>query len=170
MTMNTRHALMVAVAFGHLILVGLGAASLMPDAGNPNSNAAGKALATYGALSGADNGYGFFAPGVAPTMRATFTMSDESGKSWTDVLETGTSHEADLRYAGIASVFVMADFPPSLAQSMAAAMFGRHPTATHVVMLIEVSNPPTMAEYREGKRPQWEPLFQAAFSRDQQAS
>ena len=62
--MTARHAAVAVLAAAHLTLVVCGAARLRPPHGP-----AGSAVRFYGALSGSDNGFGFFAPGVASQVR-----------------------------------------------------------------------------------------------------
>src|SRR5262249_15163986 len=83
--MTRSHALLVALAGWHLFLVLCGAAGLglLPPATYP-----GQALRLYRALSGADTRYGFFAPSVDSQLRVTFTLTDASGRRWTDELDS----------------------------------------------------------------------------------
>ena len=98
--MTRRHALVTFAAACHLILVVCGASGLVFSSPPSEDGPARKAVRLYGALSGSDNGYGFFAPGVGPQVRATFTLEDASGKTWTDTLERDMSAEALHRVGG----------------------------------------------------------------------
>ncbi len=148
----------------HLILVGCGAAGVT---WSPALGVAGRALAYYGELSGADNGYGFYAPAVGTEARAVITMTDAAGRTRTDIPAEGTSHEARLRLGSIAGLLVPEDpdASPSLAAAWAAAMFGRHPEAQRIVIRVEDYDVPTLAEYRAGARPRWSPVSEAIFAR-----
>src|SRR5437016_3536232 len=99
--MKKSFLLALVLAAGHLMLVICGAAGFSPDPQTAKANPAKLGLAYYGSLSGSENGYGFFAPGVAPELRAVFTLSDDQGNTWSDVLDKGVSAEADLRVGGI---------------------------------------------------------------------
>src|SRR5262249_50739225 len=156
-----------ALATVHLLLVVCGAAglSLLPDGTGP-----GKALRWYGAMSGSDNGYGFFAPGVASQFRATFTLSDGAGRGWTDTLEGEPNPEVTLRIRSIVGLFAEGGLGPALAASWAAKLFGRHPDARHLLVRVEAYDLPTMAEYRDGERPRWQPIYEATFARDGNSS
>jgi hypothetical protein len=165
--MNTRAALLSAFAAVHLLLVVCGAAglSLLPD-----GTRAGKALRWYGAMSGSDNGYGFFAPGVASQLRARFTLSDGAGRSWGDTLEGEHNPEVTLRIGGIVGLFAEGSLGPGLAASWAAKLFGRHPDARRLVVRVEAYDLPPMAEYRKGDSPRWQPIYEATFCRDPSGS
>src|SRR3954471_24558921 len=79
--MTRRHALATLAAACHLILVVCGASSLVFSSPPSEDDFARQTVRLYGALSGSDNGYGFFAPGVGPQVRATFTLRDASGET-----------------------------------------------------------------------------------------
>lgn len=172
--MKTRHKLLIAFGIGHILLVACGAAGLMKG---PINNPVSDAARAYAKLSGADNGYGFFAPNVGAQFRTVFIMQDAAGREWQQDLNIGSSSEANLRFTGISSQLV--DLPPvprhRLLQSFAAMMFGRNPDAKTVTVRLEiygfdrsrdVADFPTMAEYREGVRPEWLPMLDATFTRD----
>jgi hypothetical protein len=139
----------------------------------------GRAARTYGAYSGSDSSYGFFAPSVGPQIRATFTLSDDSGRTWTDTLESRSNREVELRIGGIVALFCSTDERDALAASLAATMFGRHPEARFVTVQAEsygttgtaatsqedLYQLPSMANYRAGERPMWRVLYQATFTR-----
>ncbi len=130
-------------------------------------NHAPPVVAQYAALSGTDSAYSFFAPSVGTQLRASFELTDAEGKTSTDVLTTGTSHEADLRIGDMVAIFSMVgqDLQRSLAGSWAGRVLARHPEAEHVVVRLDAYDLPTMAEYREGKRPEWSPYYEAEFVR-----
>jgi hypothetical protein len=124
-------------------------------------------ISTYAALSGADSGYGFFAPAVGTQLRLLFHVVDEQGNRTSDVLETGVSHEADVRVGDLIAVFWLKDqeLQRALAGSWAGRMFGRHPEAQKIVVHLDAYDLPDMDEYRAGRRPGWEPYYEASFVR-----
>jgi hypothetical protein len=154
--------LAIALVAVHLVLVVCGAAHfrLVP------LNMGGIVQHTYGALSGSDSSFGFFAPGVSSAMRATFTMTDDKGHTWTDVLEHGNNREARLRLGTVVSNFAEETMRRDVAASCAATMFGRHPTARQVIVRVEVYELPPMEAYRDGARPEWVPVYEATVSRE----
>src|SRR5687767_15056078 len=87
----------LGLALAHLFLVVCGAAGWPLFS---SDTAPGQTLRAYGTLSGSDNGYGFFAPGVAAQLRPRFLLEDEAGSTWDDTLESTLSHEAMLRLGG----------------------------------------------------------------------
>ena len=162
-----RCCLLLGVAGAHLCLVALGASTL----GLGELGALGSALDEYGALSGASSRYGFFAPGVTSQLGARFDIVDGAGVTTSASLETGASHEADLRVGNIIDQFGSlgddeedaARLRRSLAASLAGKMFARHPEATAVVVRLETFTPVSMEAWRRGERPQWSPLYTAKF-------
>ncbi|MGK4002627.1 hypothetical protein WMF31_08390 [Sorangium sp. So ce1036] len=155
-----RALLIPSVAAAHLVCVVLGALQVdLQSAGR-----LGRAVAYYGALSGADSGYNFFAPEVNALPWATFQIADAGGTARAEVLESGANHEADLRVRSIISLFLLADHEAlrrSLVASWAGKMFARHPGAESVVVRLEICDLPSMQGYRDGARPSWDLLYQA---------
>ncbi|WP_437324308.1 hypothetical protein [Sorangium sp. So ce381] len=152
--------LAMAAAAAHLGIVVLGALQVdLHKAGR-----LGQAVAYYGALSGADSGYNFFAPSVSALPWARFQVTDARGRVISDVLESGANHEADLRVRSIVALF-MTEEDESLRRSLAASWAGkvlaRHPGAASVIVRLDVCDLPSMQEYREGKRPTWGLIYQA---------
>jgi hypothetical protein len=173
--MTIRHALLTLLAAGHLTLVACGAFGLTPLA--PKSPVA-KLQDLYGELSGANNGYGFYAPTVASEHRAVFELTDEDGETWTDSLMTGASFESAIRLQNIVqtSVELQAESESNaddaefhwmdrIAFLWADAMLKRHPSAVEVEVKLEVFFVVPMAEYRAGVRPKWEVVYQDRFTR-----
>ena len=157
-----RH-LLLGLSTGHLVLVVLGVINVnLPELGP-----IGRALGDYSLLSGADNGFGFFAPGVFGQFKAYFDVVDGEGRRTTTSLETGSSHEADLYVDHIASEFDTEDpeLRRSLAASLAGKVFTRHPEAREVVVRIERFESISTAEFRAGERPPQNPFYEATFSR-----
>src|SRR5262245_49008696 len=130
-----RRRLLLGVAVGHLIVVALGATGVSPRLlGLP-----GQAIDVYMALTGAGHRFGFFAPEVTSQPWASFEVIDGEGKTTTTSLETGSSHEADLRVGDIIDVFgSLGDdaegLRHDLAASLAGTILGRHPDAREVVV------------------------------------
>lgn len=124
-------------------------------------------IARYAALSGTDSSYGFFAPEVGTQLRVTFELTCADGSKRTDILTTGASHEADLRIGDMVAIFWTADedLQRGLAASWAGRMLARHPEATRVVVHLDSYDLPTMAEYKQGERPDWSPHYEAEFVR-----
>ena len=164
-----RGYLWLALGAGHLALVTLGAGGVsLRELGLP-----GRALETYGGLSGANSGYGFFAPGVSSQLGARFDVALRDGATIRASLATGSSHEADIRAGNIIDQFASVDDDEdeesaarvrrALAASLAGTMFGRHPEAAAVVVRLETFTPVSMEAWRGGERPRWLPLYTAKF-------
>ncbi len=162
--MNRVHPFKVAIALLHLALVVCGAAGgygLFAGLGPFTSG-----VFLYGALSGSSNGYGFFAPGINSQVGAAFLLEDADGNTWTDELQRGHGREAVLRINSGVSWAGQEELRDELARSWAATMFGRHPTATEVVVQVRIYEPPTMEQYHDGVRAEWEVIHEAVFSRE----
>lgn len=153
------------LAAGHLSLVAVGGAGWMRELGGRH---AGRAVRWYGAMSGADAGYSYFAPHVGSELRIRFVLSDAHGRQWEDRLTADHNQEVRLRVGSMTGLFP-ADpeaevFRHDLAASWAATMFGRHPTAERVIVEVDVHDVPSMADYRAGYRPEWVTVYAATFS------
>jgi hypothetical protein len=159
--MVRRQRFLVLLAGAHLVLVVCGATGLFPGA----RTWPGRALAAYGALSGADNSYGFFAPGVAPQRRARFVLTDRSGHSWTEHLTGSARSEASLRVGSIFDTAADPQWREEMTTFWVARLFARHRSAQSITALLEVEILPSMEEHREGRRPCWRVEFQATFER-----
>lgn len=174
----TTRRLLLGLGAGHLILVALGAGSVsLGPLGLP-----GRILEEYSILSGAGSGYGFFTPGVSGQLVAHFDVIDREGRRTAASLETGSSHEADLRVGNIIDQFWNENEDqdedqdqdaPSLSRSLAASLagkiFGRHPEAREVVVRLEHFEPVSMEAFRRGDRPSMSPLYEASFVREDRA-
>jgi hypothetical protein len=160
--MTWRFKLLALAALAHLILVASSAAHLR--LATPRT-AAARTIAAYGALSGSDNTFGFFAPHVAPEFHLQFTITSADGRVWEEPANRGVTREASLRFDSMTSLFAFDDLQPRIAASWAAALFGRYPDATRVEMLVEAEDMPTMESFRDGNRPEWDTIYTGDFSR-----
>jgi len=124
-------------------------------------------LGQYSDLSGANNSYSFFAPAVSSQSRVSLAMRDVGGNEWEDALLHDPATVFGWRTAGILDGFP--DFSDQLRRgltaSWASVMFGRHPLAEEVVVSVEVEALPTMADWRNGTRSAWKPVYKGAFRR-----
>lgn len=169
--MNLRPYIFLApLAAGHLLLVGLGASYVDLTRLGP----IGEALNLYGEATGSSHSYGFFAPGVGSQVRARFEVVDESGKNEMISLQSGASHEGDLRVGNIIDQFVhmldeveeQENLRRSLAASLAGSVFGEYPKAREVVVHLDEFVPVSMADYRAGERAKWDEIYTARFRND----
>ncbi len=160
--MTWRFKLLALAAAAHLILVASSAAHFRLI--EPRTTA-GRAIAAYGALSGSDNSFGFFAPHVAPEFHLQFTITGADGRTWEEPANRGLTREASLRFDSMTSLFVYEHLQTRVASSWAAALFGRYPEATRVEMKLEAQDMPTMEAFRDGNRAEWETVYEGDFSR-----
>ena len=65
----------------------------------------------------------------------------------------------------IEAAFQLGDYGETLAKHWAATMFARHPKAVRVDVDFEQYDPPSMADYRAGKRAQWQTTYTQFFCR-----
>jgi hypothetical protein len=161
--MTLRFALLTAAAAFHLVLVACGAAHIRLF--SPRTPV-GHTIDTYATLAGADNSFGFFAPGVAPRFTVQFTLTDDAGRTWEETAEQGSTHEANLRYGSMTSMFSFERLRGKVAASWAAALFGRYPRVQQVEVLAEAEVTPPMVAYRDGFRPERETVYSATFTRE----
>ena len=164
--MKTRFKIFAVLAGIHLVLVAASAAHLQivtPE------DPIGRGVLAYESFSGADNTFAFFAPSVAPQFRATFTLTDAGGKSWEEAPEQGATREANLRFDSVTNMFSYPHLSRRIAASMAASLFGRRSDAAECEVFVELQDTPTMEAYRDGVRPEWQPVYLRSFYRDTQA-
>jgi hypothetical protein len=160
--MKPRHALLTALAAVHLALVVCGAAGwrLLSERHGP-----GKTLALCRAMTGSDNGYGFYAPEVGSVFRARFILIDAAGRGRGVEFDLGNNPETRLRISNLVNMREDEESQDAAAASMAAGMFSRHPEARQVTVTIEEYDPGTMQEYRGGAQPRWEVVYEESFAR-----
>lgn len=175
--MNAKHKLMMLLAMIHLGLAGLGAAGV-PLGSHDNV----PLIEWYRHLTGTDNSFRFFAPGVAPQERVIFELTDSAGNGWADSLRIGPNYEANMCFETVPVVLAAADDRTAwnMLHSMAETMFKRHPTAVQVRVRVETfataweagdsATPtidfPRMNEYQQGKRPEWLLVYEVQFPSD----
>jgi hypothetical protein len=162
--MNTRQLLAAVVAGIHLMLVIGGAANISLPRW---TGVAGRCIRWYGAVSGADSGYGFFAPGVASETRATITLTDGKGRTWTEAFEAGGNQEVQLRLGSMVSTAASPGVRRKLAASWAGKFFAIHPEVESVLVRVEYYDLPQMDEYRDGERPEWVTEYEVEFFRNE---
>jgi hypothetical protein len=160
----------LGIALFQLVLVFCGAASI--DVSRLGS--LGTILNYYGEVSGSGSGYGFFSPGVESQIGAEFDIVGSNGQVKTTTIRNGLNQEADLRLGNIIDQFGTEQDDPkafqrSLSASLAGYMFGKNPDAREVVVRLQEYYPPSMADYRAGKRAKWAPVYSATFKRRRDA-
>lgn len=168
MTPRRRIVLLLA-ATGHLTLVLLGGLDICLWERGP----LGKLLTVYSALSGADSGYGYYAPRVGAPPVAKFTIVDDAGRALVDRLQPGVTREGDIRVEDLIEVFdddANDDaMRARLAASWAATMFARHPRAASVTVDMGFRRVPSMAEARRGAAMGWKSAYRARVVRPRAA-
>ncbi|WP_437293168.1 hypothetical protein [Sorangium sp. So ce426] len=150
-----------AAALGHLGLVILGALFVYPRGDGRLT----RALSYYGAISGADLAYTFFAPNVDAAPWATFQIMYPGGASASDTLGPANGHEEEIRIRSVVSTFFRQPTSRSaLVASWADEMLSRHPGAESVVVRLEACALPSMREYRAGRRPRWNVRYEGRIT------
>jgi hypothetical protein len=124
----------------------------------------------YAQISGAGASYPFFAPVIGTTIRAQFDLYDWQHRGLgTDDLVSGLSRESELRIYNVIQMIDEDLFNDEnrhmLASSWAGKILARHPEADSVKLRVEVFDLPSMAEFRQGIRWDWEPIYRATFIR-----
>jgi hypothetical protein len=163
---NFRKYVWLTIGAIHLVLVACGAGHLSYW----NMGLVGSWMESYGEFTGSARSYTFFAPNVADSVRAEFDLYDANDNFlMTDSLRAGTNREADLRVINIIEYLQndLADnqYRRLLALSWMGKMFARHPSAVSAFLRVETFDVPSMKEFREGIRYDWEPIYQANFMR-----
>ena len=160
--------LLAALAAMHCLIVILGSTGVRLE----STGAIGELVTYYGALTGAERGFGFFAPEVTTEARAVFELVDAKGTTTIRRLEDGVTSESALRMYSVTSQFWQAldsgdtAIRHSMAASLAGKMFARYPEAVQVSVKFDVYVIPTMEEFRDGVRPGWKRLYQVKLNRE----
>ncbi|PCC72384.1 hypothetical protein [Nannocystis exedens] len=164
MTLRRRLLLLAAVA-AHLVLVVLGGLGICLWSAGP----LGPLLTYYGALTGADNGYGFYAPSVGDPPTLTLTLVDDAGRTSPARLTPGITREADIRVEDLIEVFHDRRSDDAvrarLAASWAANLFARHPEARSVTVDMGFHRVPSLAGAARGARARWRSVYRARVVR-----
>jgi hypothetical protein len=158
-----RSRVIVYAAIIHLCFVAGGAAKL--TAVSPN-RVIGKIIGAYQGYTGSGMSYGFFAPGVASQRRVIWHGYDERAAKWTIDFEKPATREVDLRLSTMAGLFSQDGAHDVIASSWAAWMFGKHTDTSISIVEVQAYVVPTMKQYRQGQRPQWQVIEAFAFGRD----
>ncbi|MCY0992968.1 hypothetical protein OV203_37855 [Nannocystis sp. ILAH1] len=169
MTLRRRLLLLAAVA-AHLVLVALGGLGFCPCGAGP----LGPLLIAYGALTGANNGYGFYAPSVGDPPTLTLTLVDDAGRTAVDRLVPKITREADIRVEDLIEVFHDRRSDDAvrgrLAASWAATLFARHPEARSVTVDMGFHRVPSLVKAARGARARWRSVYRARVVRPAHAT
>jgi hypothetical protein len=159
---TVRLKLLAGLALAHLVLVVCGAFGGL----DVLKEAPGGQWPRVGTtLSGAETNFGFFAPAVASSNRPRFVITDGDGQPREVRPDDAPNHEVRIRAASPRHLFLVPELRDPIAASWAGQVFGRHPQADAVTVRVEEYVLPTLEEYRDGKRPQWQPIYDATFAR-----
>jgi hypothetical protein len=118
--------------------------------------------------TGADNAYGYFAPGVASELHVSLTFEGREGNTWSTSFQDLFSLEGGLRAKTSVLIFGVQTEPESrspIAASWAAWGLGKYPEATQVRIEIDVTQLPNMARYRAGEPIGHRNIYSAVFHR-----
>lgn len=149
----------------HLILAGLGATLIQ----FPPDSSFGKFFATYGRLTGASQGYNYFAPEIGSELRARFEIKSNDGTVREEFLVPGATREAQLHLSSVVGELGEAVSEQKARQSVtavwAAKVFQRHPEAKTVTVVVESFRLPSLIDYAQGERTGWDLFYRGTFAR-----
>ncbi|MDC0717299.1 hypothetical protein [Nannocystis bainbridge] len=164
MILRTRILLLGAAAF-HLALVVLGGLGFCLWGAGP----LGPLLTYYAALTGADSGYGFYAPSVGDPPTLTLTIVDDEGRARLESLAPRITREADIRVEDLIEVFhnrrIDEAVRARLAASWAAELFSRHPSARSVTVDMGFHRVPSLVAASRGAPTRWRSVYRARVVR-----
>jgi hypothetical protein len=128
-----------------------------------------KFVVMYARATGAGGSYGFFAPGIPKQVIVRFHIDTGDSQSIDTTLENSTTTEVTYRIGNMIRLFTK-NFQQdrimrSLSASLAANVFEEYPTAKKVTLLAYVYDFPTMAETRDGKKPEYKEIYRVQFGR-----
>ena len=166
-TLSRKHAALVGAACVHLALVICGAMRVVPI---PTWLPIGRSVETYREYTGANNGYGFYAPAVASEWSTTFDICGGKPTRCFEAREEVANREVGLLISTIDGMYMEDGLRDLVAASWAGAQFGRFPRAAVVIVKPRVFLIPTMAEYRRGSKPQWRTAYAYVYARRDRAA
>jgi hypothetical protein len=156
------------LALVHCLIVIQGASGLRVKQWGP----LGELITYYGALTGAERGFGFFAPKVSTEARIRFLIDNGQEQQESLLFEEISSSEVNLRINNIASQVWQAldsddvKMRRSLSASLAGWVFGRKPNAGRVTIIFEAYHIPTMQEARQGNQKSWKQVYSTTLERN----
>ena len=165
--MPLKFKILTTLAALHAALVVCGASGLHFN----GPGAIPEVLNYYSVISGAERGFGFFAPSVNSQARITFHILDRSGQISQHTLGEDASDESVLRIDNIGSKFWQIldsgnrELRDAFTASWAGKVFASYPEAQEVTINLETYQLVSMDEFRAGKRPEWAKVYAAKFSR-----
>jgi hypothetical protein len=152
----------VGAACIHLALVICGAARFVPFS---QRHAFGRTIEVYREYTGANNGYGFYAPAVASEWSTTFEVCGGKPPRCFEAREEPANREVGLLLSTIDGMYMEDDLRDLVAASWAGVEFGRYPHAAIVVVKPRVFLIPSMEQFRRGLKPRWRTAYAYAFTR-----
>lgn len=163
--MSGKQKILLTLGLVHLGFVVLGASHV-------GAFRLGRWAGYYSQLTGSATGYGFFAPGVGPGLRAEFDIQEGITRR-TVRLEPGLNRESDLRVGNLLNALShrLEDetIRRSVSASLSARMFTRYPKAEQITLRLQTCDIARMEDYRAGQtETSWRHLYEATFVRSPQ--
>ena len=153
----------VGFALFHLYIIVCGAREVPPG----SNNWLGRLLEAYGAWTGAEINYSFYAPAISEDLVTRVTCLHKSGEVSTyDV--GGTTAEVDVRMNTMADLMFDSHTLDLEARALSAYVLGQMPDCRSATVYMYQNRIPTMAAYRKGGRPSLEEVYRAEFMRREQ--
>jgi len=158
--MPLKHKLYYALAAFHLLMVALYATHFAAwgNADNKVFDTMGK----VGKFTGSNNIFSFFAPGISDQPYVVYAIKDSTGKEQLIDL-TGNSLDFTNRLNNIYGYLTLPEARSVLSASMAQTILNLHPSASEIRVAMVVQKIPTIDEYNQGNRVQWQFWFQKDF-------
>jgi hypothetical protein len=128
-----------------------------------NSGLVTKVLLSYTNWTGANNGYGFFSPGIPSQIIAKITSFNRSGEKSVEQLGTG-KEEIDLRISTMLFLLDKVDVPNLTSRALAAYTFGHDPEVKQVNVTFSRYIVPSMKDYRQGKQPYLDDFYTSDYA------
>ena len=121
----------------------------------------------YSQLTVMQADYSFFSPNVASDLKVEVAVEDSSGRHVVNpfrIANTAVNTRFQCSIIGFQSIPAAQEL---IARSWAARVYEKYPTARSVSVRGSTYHLPTLREYREGKRPYYEKVFEISFSTSQ---
>jgi len=152
------------VVIFHLFLVAIGALMLQ----FPPESTIANLFNGYGKLTGASQGFNYFAPEITSELRARFEIARANGKVDEESLSPGATREAQLRLNTIIGELGgrVGDEKArqALAARWAARIFQRNPDARTVTVVLESFRLPSLQEFKDRSQTGWDLFYRGTFA------
>lgn len=130
------------------------------------ANPVRQGVTAYLHMAGIETGYGYFAPNIPTTYKLVFEVHYPDGHVERE-LPTVSGAAAGLRVAGLLDEIGRTEYEPLrqlMIKMLAHSIWREHPKATMIRAVFGIASLPTVPEFEQGKRQEYEFLYSYDFT------